>query len=49
MKKIKLGIVVADFNHDITLPMFNEAKRLSQKLSLQVTYTCFVPGVLIFH
>lgn len=45
MKKIKLGIVVADFNHDITLPMFNEAKRLAQKLSLQVTYTCFVPGV----
>ena len=45
MNKIKIGIVVADFNHDITLPMFNEAKRHAEQLSAQVTYVCFIPGV----
>ena len=45
MNKINLGIVVADFNHDITLPMFNEAKIHAQKLSAKVICVCFIPGV----
>ncbi len=45
MNKIKIGIVVADFNNDITLPMFNEAKNYAQKISSKVTFVCFVPGV----
>ncbi len=45
MNKIKIGIVVADFNNEITLPMFNEAKNYAQKISSKVTFVCFVPGV----
>jgi 6,7-dimethyl-8-ribityllumazine synthase len=45
MNEINLGIVVADFNQDITLPMFNEAKRHAQKLSAKVIYVIFIPGV----
>ncbi len=45
MSKIKIGIAVADFNNEITLPMLNEAKTHAQNLSVKVTYVCFVPGV----
>jgi 6,7-dimethyl-8-ribityllumazine synthase len=45
MKKIKIGIAVADFNNEITLSMLNEAKKHAQQLSIKVTYVCSVPGV----
>jgi 6,7-dimethyl-8-ribityllumazine synthase len=45
MSKIKIGIVVADFNNEITLSMLNEAKKYAQDLSIKVMYVCFVPGV----
>ena len=45
MNKIKIGIAVADFNHEITFSMFNEAKKRAQELSIKVTYACFTPGV----
>ncbi len=45
MKKIKLGIVVSEFNNEITFAMLNEAKNYAQNLSSKITYICFVPGV----
>jgi 6,7-dimethyl-8-ribityllumazine synthase len=45
MNKIKIGIAVADFNHEITFSMFDEAKKSAQELSIKITYACFVPGV----
>jgi len=45
MNNIKIGIAVADFNHEITFSMFNAAKKRAQELSIRVTYTCFIPGV----
>jgi 6,7-dimethyl-8-ribityllumazine synthase len=45
MKRIKMGIAVADFNNEITLPMLNEAKKHAKQLSITVTYVCSVPGV----
>lgn len=45
MNKIKIGIAVADFNNEITLSMFNEAKKYAHELSTKITYVCFVPGV----
>ncbi|MBA3750567.1 MAG: 6,7-dimethyl-8-ribityllumazine synthase [Nitrosopumilus sp.] len=45
MSKIKIGIVVADFNNEITLSMLNEAKKHAEEQSIMVTYVCFVPGV----
>ncbi len=45
MSKIKIGFIVADFNNEITLSMFHEAKKCAQELSIKVTYVCFVPGV----
>jgi 6,7-dimethyl-8-ribityllumazine synthase len=45
MSKIKIGIVVADFNNEITLSMLNEAKKYAQDLSIKVMCVCFVLGV----
>jgi 6,7-dimethyl-8-ribityllumazine synthase len=45
MNTIKIGIVVAEFNNEITISMFNEAKKYAQELSTKVIYACFVPGV----
>ena len=41
MNNIKIGIAVADFNHEITFSMFNEAKKRAQELSIRVTYDMF--------
>src|SRR6476469_5430052 len=49
MNKIKIGIVVADFNNEITMSMFNEAKKYAEELSTKVIYACFVPGVFDMH
>lgn len=45
MVKTRLGIVVSDFNKEITYAMLNEAKDYAQKLSIKITSICFVPGV----
>jgi 6,7-dimethyl-8-ribityllumazine synthase len=38
MNKIKIGIVVAEFNNEITMSMFNEAKKYAHELSTKVIY-----------
>ena len=44
--KIRIGIVVSEFNKDITIPMLDEAKNFANDhLNIRITYICFVPGV----
>jgi 6,7-dimethyl-8-ribityllumazine synthase len=41
---INLGIVVAEFNSEITGKMLEQALKRSKELGAQVTYICKVPG-----
>jgi 6,7-dimethyl-8-ribityllumazine synthase len=43
--KIRLGIVVSEFNNEITFAMLSEAKKYAKDFSSKITYICFVPGV----
>ncbi|MGI0000530.1 MAG: 6,7-dimethyl-8-ribityllumazine synthase [Nitrososphaeraceae archaeon] len=43
--KIRIGIVVSEFNNEITFAMLSEAKKYAKELSSKITYVCFVPGV----
>ena len=44
--KVRIGIVVSEFNNEITIPMLDEAKKFANDyLNLKITYICFVPGV----
>ena len=44
--KVRIGIVVSEFNNDITIPMLDEAKKFANNdLNLRIAYICFVPGV----
>ena len=43
--KIRFGIVVSEFNNEITLAMLSEAKKYAKEFSSKITYACFVPGV----
>jgi 6,7-dimethyl-8-ribityllumazine synthase len=42
--KIKLGIVVAEFNSQLTEKMLKQALKRSAELNALVTYVCKVPG-----
>ena len=43
--KIRIGIVVSEFNNEITLAMLSEAKKYAKEYSSKITYVCLVPGV----
>jgi 6,7-dimethyl-8-ribityllumazine synthase len=44
--KVRIGIVVSEFNNEITIPMLDEAKKFANNdLNLRIAYICFVPGV----
>ena len=42
--KIRIGIVVSEFNNEITFAMLSEAKKYAKELSSKITYVRFVPG-----
>lgn len=44
MKKIRIAIIVSEFNSDITFQMLNKAKDHAQKIKADVRYICFAPG-----
>ena len=44
MQAVKLGLVVADFNSEITGRMLEQALKRAGELAAQVTYVCRVPG-----
>jgi len=41
---VRLGIVVSEFNNDITSKMLERAKQHASSLSASVKYVCYVPG-----
>lgn len=44
MRKIRVAIVVAEFNKDITTKMLLSAKNHAKKLEMQIKNVCHVPG-----
>lgn len=46
---VKLGIVVSEFNYDITQMMLKLAKEHAKFLEAEVVRVIHVPGVLKYH
>ena len=44
MNKIRIAIIVSEFNSDITFQMLDKAKNQAQKIKADVRYICFAPG-----
>jgi 6,7-dimethyl-8-ribityllumazine synthase len=44
VNKIRIAIVVSEFNSDITLEMLDSAKRQAERLHAYIRYVCYVPG-----
>ena len=44
MNKVRIAIIVSEFNRDITFQMLNKAKDQAQKIKADVRYICFAPG-----
>lgn len=44
MDKIRIAIIVSEFNSDITFQMLDKAKDHAQKINADVRYICFAPG-----
>lgn len=44
MEKVRIGVVVSEFNREITFPMLGNAKRQAKKMDAIITYVCYVPG-----
>lgn len=44
MDRIRLAIVVSEFNNDITFQMLDRAKNQAQKVNVDIRYVCYVPG-----
>ncbi|HET7149689.1 MAG TPA: 6,7-dimethyl-8-ribityllumazine synthase [Candidatus Nitrosopolaris sp.] len=44
MDKVRIGVVVSEFNREITCQMLGNAKKQAKKMDAIITYVCFVPG-----
>ena len=44
MSRIRVAIVVSEFNKDITLQMLGTAINQTQKVNVELRYICYVPG-----
>jgi 6,7-dimethyl-8-ribityllumazine synthase len=44
LNKIRIAIIVSEFNRDITFQMLNKAKDQAQKIKADIRYICFAPG-----
>jgi 6,7-dimethyl-8-ribityllumazine synthase len=44
LNKVRIAIIVSEFNCDITFQMLNKAKDQAQKIKADVRYICFAPG-----
>jgi len=42
--KVRIGVVVSEFNREITFPMLGNAKKQAKKMDAIITYVCYVPG-----
>jgi len=44
LDKVRIGVVVSEFNREITFPMLGNAKKQARKMDAIITYVCYVPG-----
>jgi 6,7-dimethyl-8-ribityllumazine synthase len=44
LDKIRIAIIVSEFNSEITFQMLDKAKDHAQKIKADVRYICFAPG-----
>jgi 6,7-dimethyl-8-ribityllumazine synthase len=44
VNKIRIAIIVSEFNSDITLEMLDNAKRQAERMHAYIRYVCYVPG-----
>lgn len=44
MYKIRIGVVVSEFNKEITFPMLESAKKQAKKMDVTISYVCYAPG-----
>ena len=44
MDRIRIGVVVSEFNKEITFPMLDSAKKQAKKMEAIISYVCYVPG-----
>jgi 6,7-dimethyl-8-ribityllumazine synthase len=44
LNKIRIAIVVSEFNSNITFQMLDKAKNQAQKVKADIKYVCYVPG-----
>ncbi len=44
MVKVRIGVVVSEFNREITFTMLGNAKKQAKKMDAIITYVCYVPG-----
>ena len=44
MDKVRIGVVVSEFNREITFAMLENAKKQARKMDAIISYVCYVPG-----
>jgi 6,7-dimethyl-8-ribityllumazine synthase len=44
LDKVRIGVVVSEFNREITLAMLENAKKQARKMDAIISYVCYVPG-----
>jgi 6,7-dimethyl-8-ribityllumazine synthase len=44
LNKVRIAIIVSEFNCDITFQMLNKAKDQAHKVKADIRYICFAPG-----
>lgn len=44
MDRVRIGVVVSEFNKEITFPMLDNAKKQAKKMNVIISYICYVPG-----
>lgn len=44
MEQVRLGVVVSEFNKEITFVMLDNAKKQAEKMKAPISHICYVPG-----
>jgi len=44
LDKVRIGVVVSEFNREITFAMLDNAKKQAKKMDAIISYVCYVPS-----
>jgi 6,7-dimethyl-8-ribityllumazine synthase len=44
LDRVRIGVVVSEFNREITFAMLDNAKKQAKKMDAIISYVCYVPG-----